>query len=133
MVHIYARYLLALFRELRAYPLLVRIFSRPGEFPFDLVGDVVTQDLGRILASVSGGDISGLTELIEDEHANEWVRSLAMGGMVSLVSTGQRMREEAMAYFLRLFLATGAETGRAVGRISQRLCRPMAARGDGGT
>ncbi|PYV69732.1 MAG: hypothetical protein DMG97_21175 [Acidobacteria bacterium] len=33
MIHIYALYLLALFRETRAYPLIVRIFSRPGEFP----------------------------------------------------------------------------------------------------
>src|SRR3989442_585508 len=47
MIHIYALYLLALFRETCAYPLLVRIFSRPGEFPFELAGDVVTQDLGR--------------------------------------------------------------------------------------
>jgi hypothetical protein len=45
-------YGLALFREVRAYPLLVRIFSRPGEFPFESAGDVVTQDFGRILASV---------------------------------------------------------------------------------
>ncbi len=103
MVHIYALYLLALFRETRAYPPLVRIFSRPGEFVFDLAGDVVTQDLGRILASVSGGDISGMTELIENEQANEYVRSVAMDGMVSLVTTGQRTRDEVMAYFLRLF------------------------------
>jgi hypothetical protein len=39
MIHIYALYLLALFRETRAYWLLVRIFSRPGEFPFELVGE----------------------------------------------------------------------------------------------
>src|ERR1017187_9085270 len=78
MVHIYAMYLLALFRETRAYLLLVRIFSRPGEFPFDLAGDVVTQDLGRILASVSDGDVSGMRALIENEQANEYVRSVAM-------------------------------------------------------
>ena len=103
MVHVYALYLLALFREVRAYPLLVRIFSRPGEFPFELVGDVVTQDLGRILASVSGGDTSGMIALIEDEHANEYVRSVAMDGMVSLVDTGQRARDEVISYFLELF------------------------------
>jgi hypothetical protein len=103
MVHIHAMYLLALFRETRAYPLLVRIFSRPGEFPFDLAGDVVTQDLGRILASVSGGDISGMAALIENEQANEYVQSVAMDGMVSLVTTGQRSRDEIMAYFLQLF------------------------------
>lgn len=103
MIHIYALYLLALFRETGTYPLLVRIFSRPGEFPFELAGDVVTQDLGRILASVSGGDFSGLTALIENEQANEYVRSVAMEGMVSLVTTGQRTRDEVVAYFLQLF------------------------------
>ena len=103
MVHVYALYLLALFREVRAYPLLVRIFSRPGEFPFDLAGDVVTQDLGRILASVSGGDTSGMTALIENERANEYVRSIAMEGMVSLVDTGQCARDEVKSYFLELF------------------------------
>jgi hypothetical protein len=103
MIHIYALYGLALFRETRAYPLLVRIFSRPGEFPFELAGDVVTQDLGRILASVSGGEVSGLIALIENEQANEWVRAVAMDGIVALVTTGQRTRDEVMTYFLQLF------------------------------
>ena len=103
MLHIWALYLLAFFRETCAYPLVVRIFSRPGEFPFELAGDVTTQDLGRILASVSGGDVGGMETLIEDEQANEYVRSVAMNGMVSLVTTGQRTRDEVMAYFLQLF------------------------------
>jgi len=103
MIHIYALYLLALFRETRAYPLIVRIFSRPGEFPFELAGDVTTQDLGRILASVSGGEIRGMAALIENEQANEYVRSVAMDGMVSLVTNGQRTRDEVMTYFLQLF------------------------------
>lgn len=103
MLHIWAFYLLALFRESRAYPLLVRIFSRPSEFAFELAGDVATQDLGRILASVSGGEVSGMKALIENEQANEYVRSVAMDAMVTLVVTGQRTREEVMAYFLQLF------------------------------
>lgn len=103
MLHIWAFYLLALFRETRAYPLLVRIFSRPGEFAFELAGDVPTQDLGRMLASVSGGDVSGIRALIENEQANEYIRSAAMEGMVALVTTGQRTRDEVMAYFLQLF------------------------------
>jgi hypothetical protein len=41
-IHIYAMYLLAQFRETRAYPLLVQIFSAPGEIPFYLAGDLVT-------------------------------------------------------------------------------------------
>jgi hypothetical protein len=103
MLHIWAFYLLALFRETRAYPLLARIFSRPGEFAFELAGDVAAQDLGRILASVSGGEVSGMTALIENEEANEYIRTAAMDGMVSLVTTGQRTRAEVMAYFVQLF------------------------------
>jgi len=103
MLHIWALYLLALFREPRAYPVLVRLFSRPGEFAFELAGDVATQDLSRMLASVCSGDVSGMRALIENEQANEYVRSVAMEGMVSLVATGQRTRDEVMAYFLQLF------------------------------
>src|SRR5437879_2070902 len=103
MVHIYAMYLLALFRETRAYPLLVKIFTRPGAFSYDLVGDVVTQSLGSILASVSGGDPAGMTTLIENEEVNEWVRGQALDALVKLVLSGQYGRDEVMTYFLQLF------------------------------
>ena len=103
MIHIYAMYLLAQFREPRAYPLLVKIFSAPGELAFDLAGDVVTDDLGRIFASVSDGDISGMTSLVENEQANEYVRSAALDGLLTLVVCGRRSRGEVMAYFRGLF------------------------------
>jgi len=107
MIHIYAMYLLAQFRESRAYPLLVKIFSVPGELAFDLAGDVVTDDLGRILASVSDGDMGGMTSLLENEHANEYVRAAALDGVMTLVACGRRSRDEAMAYFCGLFHTLG--------------------------
>jgi hypothetical protein len=103
MIHIYAMYLLAQFRVARAYPLLVKIFSAPGELPFELVGDVVTEDLGMILASVSDGEMSGMASLVENEQANEYVRAAAMDGLVTLVVCGKRSRDEVMAYFGGLF------------------------------
>jgi len=105
MIHIYAMYLLAQFREPRAYPLLVKIFSVPGELPFELAGDVVTQDLGRILASVSDGDPGGMMALVENKLANGFVRDAALDGLVTLVACGWRTRDEVMAYFSRLFHA----------------------------
>ncbi|MGD0012505.1 MAG: DUF1186 domain-containing protein [Terriglobia bacterium] len=87
-IHIYAMYLLAQFRETRAYPLLVQIFSAPGEMTFYLAGDLVTQDLGRILASVSDGDVGGITSLVENERANRYVRSAAMDGLVTRLWQG---------------------------------------------
>ena len=46
MAHIYAMYLLAQFREPRAYPLIVEFFSIPGDIALDTTGDVATEDLG---------------------------------------------------------------------------------------
>jgi hypothetical protein len=101
--HIYAMYLLAKFRETRAYPIIIRIVSVPGETIFDLLGDIVTQNLGSILASVSGNDVSGMQALIEDKQANDFVRDAAMRGLVTLVATAQRSRDEIMDYFAGLF------------------------------
>lgn len=101
--HIYAMYLLAQFREIRAYPLPLKIFSTPGEFAFDLVEDVVTEGLGRILASVSGEDVSGMIALVENEDANEYVRSAGMTGILTLCASGTLSRDEVMQYFRSLF------------------------------
>jgi len=103
MIHLYAMYLLAQFRESRAYPLLVQMFSAPGELPFDLAGDTVTEGLDSILASVSDGDMTGMASLVENERANEYVRSAALKGLVTLVACGKRSRDEVMAYFKGLF------------------------------
>jgi hypothetical protein len=40
---------------------------------------------------------------VENERANEYVRSAAMDGLVTLVACGQRSRDEVMAYFRSLF------------------------------
>jgi hypothetical protein len=101
--HIYAMYLLAQFRETRAYPLLLKIFSTPGEFAFELVDDLVTEGLGKILASVSGGDIGGMTKLIEDEEANEYVRAAGLTGLLTLCACGTVSREQVAAYLKGLF------------------------------
>jgi len=103
MAHIYAMYLLAQFREKRAYPLIVRFFSAPGEISLELTGDVVTEGLGRILASVSGGDVGPMASLIENERANEYVRSAALDGLVTLFACGEKPRDEIVAYLQSLF------------------------------
>jgi hypothetical protein len=47
----YALYLLAKWRETRAYPYVVRWLSLPDEQPFDIAGDVVTEDGARMARS----------------------------------------------------------------------------------
>jgi hypothetical protein len=101
--HLYALFLLAQFRETRAYPLLVRFASLPGELLDSLCGDFITEDLGRILASVCGGELAGIQSLIENESTDEWVRGAALSSLVTLVAAGQKNRDEIMSYFASLY------------------------------
>jgi len=103
MLHLFAMYLLAQFREKRAYRPLVRIFSAPGDIPDQLAGDTVTEDLNQIFGSVYDGDTEPLQRLVEDDSVNEYVRSAAIGTFIVLANSGQMTREEVAGYYRTLF------------------------------
>ena len=103
MAHLYAMFLLAQFRETRAYPLIVRFASLPGDLLYSLCGDFITGDLGRILASVCGGELAGIQSLIENEATDQWVRVAALTSLGTLVAAGQKSRDEIVSYFASLF------------------------------
>jgi hypothetical protein len=101
--HIYAIYLLAQFRDYRAYPLITKFCAIPQEALDDLTGDFIYDDLHRILASVSCGDDRLIKGLIEDETASEYVRAQAISSLVTLVACGEKSRKEVVDYFQDLF------------------------------
>ena len=103
LLHIYAMYLLAQFKETKAYPLIIEFFSAPGEITLEVTGDVVTEDLARILANVSNGNIEPVKQLIENTQINEYVRSAALRSLVVLVAQGIISRESVIEYFAELF------------------------------
>jgi len=103
MLHIFALYLLAQFREKRAYPLVVKMFSAPGETPFDLAGDTVTERLNSIFASVYDGNPVPLQALVENEAANGYVRDAAIEAFLILEHSGQMPRQAVVEYFRGLF------------------------------
>jgi hypothetical protein len=100
---IYAMYLLAQFREKKAYPLIVRFFSMPDERALEIVAFMFIEDLGRILASVSCGDTTLLKELIENRQAQELIRSSAIEALLILVYIGEVSRVEVIDYFRELY------------------------------
>jgi hypothetical protein len=103
MAHLYAMFLMAQFRETRAYPLVVRFASLPGDLLDSLCGDFITENLGQVLASVCGGDPAGIQSLIENEGTDEWVRGAALSSLVTLVAAGKKSRDEIVSYFAGLF------------------------------
>ena len=103
MAHLYAIYLLAQFRETRAFPLVLRIAQLDGDLLDSLLGDFITESFGNVLASVCAGKVEEIQSLIENADADEWVRGAALGSLVTLVGAGIRSREEVLDYFASLF------------------------------
>ncbi len=99
----YALFMLAQFRETEAYPFVHRIFSADAETVDAAFDDFTTTDLHRVLASVSGGDVSLINQLIEDENVYEFVRTAALDSWACLLRAGLKTREETIAYFKTLF------------------------------
>lgn len=98
-----AMYLLGEFREPRAYPLLVRFCRLDQHHVDDIVGDLVTEGLDRILASVCAGDIGPMQAMVEDATLNEFTRSAALSGLAVLVVEDVIPCEAVVAYFRELF------------------------------
>ena len=103
MAHFYAMYLLAQFRDSRAYPLVVCIAQFPSDLLEELCGDFVTATLGQVLASVCGGDLKGIQSIIQNEQADEWARGAGLSALVTLVNVGDKSRDEIVGYFELLF------------------------------
>ena len=103
MLPIYAMFLLAQFREQAAYPLLVKFFSTPGDISVNATGDVVTEYLDQILASVCHSDLEPIKRMIESPAVNEYVRSACLRTLVILVAQEMLPREHVVNYFSSLF------------------------------
>jgi len=102
--HIYAMFLLAQFREPRAYAKIFELVKKPGDIPHHLLGDVITGDLSKLLASVCDGDTELIKQLIEDDSIeDEYVRGDAIRALVVLVANGIKSRNEIMEYFKILY------------------------------
>ena len=101
--YMYAMFLLAQFRETRAYPLVVQFARLPEDVLRGLVSDFITEDLACVLASVCGGDTTLIKALIEDPNVEEYVRSSAVRSLLYLVAAGDKSRDEVMSYFKELF------------------------------
>jgi len=103
MAHLYAMYLLAQFREPRAYSLLVKFVSADHKLVNLMLGDTITEALNRLLASTCHGDSSLLEGMIEDATLDEYIRCAALRALVILVTQKEKSRDDVMGYFKQLF------------------------------
>lgn len=100
---LYAMFLLAQFRDRRAYPLVIELCRLPRMTLDILLGDMITEALPEILASVFDGDASPIKSVIEDPSVDEFVRGSALRSLSILVHEGALARSDVIAYFGELF------------------------------
>lgn len=102
LIHFPAVYLLAYFREKRAYKGIIQLLSFRDEVLYGLLGDIVTEELKNILASVCDGDINPLKKIIENSSIDEFVRCEALEALLVLLNEEKLKREELVFYFKEL-------------------------------
>jgi hypothetical protein len=72
--HVVSLFILAYLRNKDAYRLIIKLISRPGDKIVQLTGEVFTEALGRILASVYDGDLRPIKSVVENANLNPWMR-----------------------------------------------------------
>lgn len=95
----YALYLLAKWRETRAYPFVIRWLSLPDAASTRLSGDVLTQDGARILAAVYDGDLEPIKRLVLNRDADEFSRGVAVAAIALLAVWAEVPRDIVLDYF----------------------------------
>jgi hypothetical protein len=104
----FATYLLAYFGEARFCPLLLDLMRYEGEGDDyeDYWGDLMFEDLPRILASVYNDDAQALSDLVLDPEAPHNSRSTVLDAMSILVAQGRMERSYLLHVMKKVYSPT---------------------------
>ncbi|MDA0348083.1 MAG: DUF1186 domain-containing protein [Verrucomicrobia bacterium] len=101
MLSLYAMYLLAQFREKKAKPMMIALARHP--LSDDLLGDVITEGLHLMLASLCCDDPEALKLVVEDLDADPFARSAAIEALGTLCLKGHYSRDALSSYLSELY------------------------------
>lgn len=100
--HVVSLFILAYLRDKDAYPIIIKLLSHPGDDVVQLTGEVFTEALGRILASVYDGDLQPIKSIVENASLNPWIRSAALDSFMVLWKEDELSRDEVITYLREL-------------------------------
>ena len=101
--HLYALFLLAEFREPRAFATVMNILELPENSLELLLSDTLTESYAQIITSVYNGDLARIKKVIENPDNDLYARMAAVDSLVSLVKVSVLDREEIIPYLASLF------------------------------
>ncbi len=95
--HFFALFLLTEFRSREALPVILEAVSLPGDGPFDLFGDAITECLAGVLAELAAETPAVVEELIANRSLNYFVSWAATRTYLFWVRDERLSREQAVA------------------------------------
>ena len=98
----YAMFLLAKFREPKAFPYILKLFSLPPDFVDHCFGSITTESLCPLLSSTYNGDLQSIIKFIKNPQCFAWARCSACHVIVALVFHKQLDRATAQEHQLDL-------------------------------
>ena len=102
MLHLYSLYLLAQFREKKAFPKILELISLPPDDVDFMLGDTLTESLQNILYSTYDGDLNLLQGVIENPFVDVFVRGSVLDVLGQLYLDGEITKEYLVAYLRKL-------------------------------
>ena len=100
---LYALYLLAQFKEKAAYPIIgAFIQQNKASEIFSPCCDIVSEGLGRILASVCDNDLSLIKQIIEKRTIDNELRDAGLRALIVLYNNDQLLRGDLVTYLAYL-------------------------------
>jgi len=108
MLHLFAMFLAAQQRDVRAHAAIARIGHLPEEVLDDLFGDLLTDGVNRCLASTCGANETAIRALIEDEGASIWARIAGFSALSTRVLEGDVPAQSMLDYLATLGAAEEA-------------------------
>jgi uncharacterized protein YecA (UPF0149 family) len=95
-------FLLGEWRDPRAYRPLARLLHRDSAYLDDILGDIVTDGAARVIAGVFDGDLTPITDVIEDDDADAFARAAMLDALV-IIARAQPAARLAVEQYLRRF------------------------------
>lgn len=100
--YIYAIFLLAEFKEPKAFPYLIDLLNNEENIVEYIIGEDYPEYVPRLLASTYNGDDEALFSIIENKKINEFIRSSVLQTFAILYLYGIKNREFIVNYFKKL-------------------------------
>ncbi|HOV13150.1 MAG TPA: DUF1186 domain-containing protein [Spirochaetota bacterium] len=99
-----AMFLLAIFREKRAYELILNFLLKlEGDIAYDLLGDFITEKLANVIASVYDGDYKKIYLILKNNEIEEFTQVAIIDSLVISYDYNEIGKDEIIIFFKELF------------------------------